>query len=126
MNKPEVGQELWQTNMRHRAKNDDPPQPVTVVKVGRKYFTTATKDKYSFEVEYHVDNWMEKSSFMPNHYLYTSLQAWEDQKEATEITSFLRNFFSYGQAALPLETLRQIKALCTPEEQRQPSGNETI
>lgn len=112
MNKPKVGDKLFSLNVGNRARYS--PQeltPVTVEKVGRKYFYCTT-GKHSHQTRYNINNWIEATGFTPTSKLYKSKQQWEDEKESKEICSLIKESFEYGRnkKSLPLAALRRIKA----------------
>ena len=112
--KPTLGQRLFTLNVGNRARNC--PQvltPVIVSKVGRKYFTTQTDDRWKQEREFHVEDWREKTIYARDYALYVSEQEYADEKEERMICEIIRRAFEHGRnhPKLSLETLRKIDAL---------------
>lgn len=110
---PVVGQTLYSLNSgnysRHKPKV---LTPVTVTKVGRKYFTCAPLDRLWDATEFHLFNWREKTEYSANQVLYASEQEWQDEKEAAEISGRIYEAFPYGRNiySVPLPALREIDA----------------
>jgi len=108
--KPEVGQTLYSLNVgnsaRHRAQE---LTPVTVTKVGRKYFT-CVKEGWNHGTQYHIDSWYEKTEYSSNTVLYQHAFQWEDEKECVELARKIEEAFSYRGTArnLPVGELRKI------------------
>lgn len=107
-----VGMRLFSLNIGNAARRS--PQvltPVVVSKVGRKYFTVKTDDKYGFETEYRLDDWGENTGgYCANSKLYTSEQELADESESHNLCSKIADVFKYGNNTknLNLETLRLI------------------
>jgi len=107
--KPVVGQVIYEL---HRQELT----PVIVRKVGYKYFTCGFVDasEYSYR-EYHIDDWSEKTRYMPDTYLYESVQEYEDEKEHNALLREVREVFvGYSTKDLSLEQLRAIKEIISP------------
>lgn len=107
--KPTVGQTLYSLNIGNSARGT--PQvltPVIVTKVGRKYFTVGEDWQ---AVEYHIENWRQKTDYSATSYLYESEKEYHDEKEAAQILDMLRDTFQYRMRAgnIPLEKLRAIR-----------------
>lgn len=117
MNKrtPVLGETLYSLNIGNAAWGKTPQvlTPVTVTKVGRKYFKCKPEGKYWSEVEYHLEDWSEHSNYSPNSKLYETQQEWEDEKESNFLSQEISKNFSYIGVArkIPLEKLRAIKAI---------------
>ena len=112
-----VGRVLYSLNVGNAARNREQElTPVTVTKIGRKYFT-AKREGFSFETQYHLDDWREKSEYLENSRLYASAQEWEDEKESKEICQRLGKLFQYGgnQELCSLEDLRKVAKLLNIE-----------
>lgn len=113
--KPILGETLYDLNIGNAARKPRVQEltPVTVITVGRKYFTCAPSEgKYKPEMTYKIENWEQKTENCRDHKLYETAQEWEDEREAAEIHAELRaEFNQYGKCAVPLETLRAIKSL---------------
>lgn len=84
--------------------------PVTVTKVGRKYFTVSLDPKSRFGTEHRVEDWSEKTDYTASTVLYESEQQWADEKESCELCGKISNAFHYGRnnKNLNLEKLRLI------------------
>lgn len=109
-----VGMKLWSLNVGNNARHR--PQvltPVTVAKVGRKYFTTVTTGPYVLEVEYAIDTWKQRGEYAASSKLYENEQAWLDEKEAASLCSKIGSAFEYGQNRrnLGIDALRTISKL---------------
>lgn len=114
---PTVGQILYSLNVGNAARRTEQKlTPVTVVKVGRKYFTCVPVGSESYRylnTEYHLEDWREKSEFTPNSALYESEQEWLDKKERSRICKMLREVFSgeYSCRHISLDDLRSIESV---------------
>jgi hypothetical protein len=109
--KPVVGQELFVLNIGNAARWEAQElRPVSVVEVGKKYFTVETADQYKFKTRFHIDTWSEKTNRSPCYCLYETAQEWEDQKEANALLSAIRKeyFDIYSRTRLSLQQLRKI------------------
>jgi len=109
--KPKVGDKLfllvsgWNTTRETREAE--------VTKVGRKYFICD-------EIEFHIDNWQQKTEFIPRYRLYRNRQEWADEKRMDELTDKIKKRFSpYGNMDLTLNQLEAIAQIIWPEEQSQ-------
>lgn len=109
-----VGQKLFSLNVgnaaRHRVQI---LTPVVVTKVGRKYFTVKTDDKYGFETEYNLEDWEENTEYTRNSVLYETEQQWYDEKELGAICQHISKAFEHGrnQRNLSIGTIRAISEL---------------
>ena len=114
-NRPVIGQVLFSLAVGNAARRHNEPVVTTikVSKIGRKYFTCVTDDKYKWERIYHLDNWREKTDCSPNSKLYESEQAILDEFEASKLYQKIKyDFFdSYRSSLIPLEKLKQIKEI---------------
>ena len=115
--KPIVGERLYTLNIgnnaRHRAQV---LTPVTVAKVGRKYFTVIRVGEWQLATEFYIEDWRERTGgYSANHALYETEQEWADEKEATALCRTIGNAFEYGRNVnrVSLETLRMIAAKIT-------------
>lgn len=111
--KPAVGQILYSLNIGNAARHcEQILTPVTVTKVGRKYFT-CIKNGFSFGIDYHLDTWREKTGYSASSILYESEQSWIDEKDARVICKFIAQSFEYGlnKLSLSLPTLRGIERM---------------
>lgn len=111
---PKVGQTLYSLNIGNAARHS--PQvltPVSVNNVGRKYFTVKHPDYSWRELEYHLEDWREKTDYSPNSALYGTPKDWEDEKEASEILDFVwkKSDSLRRSNTLSIETLRAIRDL---------------
>lgn len=115
MNTPEIGQTLYSRNTGSAARHSPSIlTPVTVIKVGRKYFTCAPAGQESHEwrhSRFHLDTWRQETEYSPTECLYRSPQEWEDEKEASAINEKLRRHFQHGNSKLSLSALRQIASI---------------
>jgi hypothetical protein len=112
MEKPKVGQKLYSLNVGNAARHTESKlTEVVVKKVGRKYFTCGVEDKTFFDIQYHLDNWREKTDYSPVSRLYKGPQDYEDEKEAQAICKFVGDYFKYGDnpARIPLSILKGFK-----------------
>lgn len=111
--KPQVGQKLFLLNVGNNARRV--PQvltPATVTKVGRKYFTVARDAHRGWEIDFHLESWIEKTEYSPGWAIYLSEQEWEDEEEASRLYDEIQRLaFDSFRPVLPLETLRKIRAL---------------
>lgn len=111
--KPEVGQTLYSLNIGNAARNREQIlTPVTVVKVGRKYFT-CSKEGSRLETQYRIDGWIENTEYTANSCLYESVQEWEDEKEHNSIYQKIKNkyFSTFGSKKISLDSLRKINEI---------------
>lgn len=107
--KPIVGETLYLRRI-HRGGDKIPLSPVTVFKVGRRYFTIKIEDWN--EVQFEIDTWVQSSKWNPDYVLYETEQEYLNTIERSRILSILRyEFGSFGDTLLPFETLRQIRDL---------------
>lgn len=116
MKKPKVGQTLYSLNIGNATRNRKQKlTPVTVTKVGRKYFTCAKTGLERYGTQYHLSNWKEKTNYSPDSYLYEDPQIWKDEKEAAELCDRIRKAFDYSinKVELPLDDLRKIDRIIT-------------
>lgn len=66
--------------------------PVTVIKVGRKFFTV-TGGKWAMEVQFHLEDWKQVTEYMPTHYLYESKEAYDTETKREERVGKVTRFF---------------------------------
>jgi len=110
MDKIKVGQKLFSLNVGNAARWAKPVMtPVTVIKVGRKYFTTRHDgvNKEWTDTQYHITNWAEKSNYSATSMLYGTLQDYSDEQETNELHNKIRETFGYRNE-LSLNTLKLI------------------
>jgi hypothetical protein len=113
--KPQVGDVLYSLNVGNACNRFAPPMltPVTVTKVGRKYFTAGEGYRAA---EYSLENWRQKTNYSATSVLYPDVKTWEDQRDRNLILAFLsQQFGTWSYPKLTLETLRAIKALIDNE-----------
>lgn len=94
--KPFVGQILYSLNINNAARNGEQKlTPVTVTKIGRKYFECARQDGGA-KVEYHLDTWAENIGNGPcrNSELYETVDEWEREKLITKAVKLFKSEFS--------------------------------
>ena len=112
--KPEVGQTLYSLPVGNAARRRVATlTPVTVIKVGRKYFTTAKEqhiDSHWMHTKYHLDTWVEKTEYCPDSCLYLSHNELADERESIKLTQTISAAFgiSSNRKHLRLESLKQI------------------
>lgn len=113
MKPPILGSTLWLLNIGNAARHT--PQkftPVTVLTVGRKYFTVGEPGgPKHLHVTFHLEHWREKSEYSANHACYPNPESWENEKEAAEINDLLRKTFQYSGSKLTLDQLRRMKTI---------------
>lgn len=113
---PKVGDILWDKAVGNAARRLKEPKitEVEVVKVGKKYFTCATRDQWKIQTIYEVtkDGWEEKTNYSPEHRLYPSKEAIQDEAEAIRLFDTLRcDVFGKYTCRLSLQALREIYAV---------------
>jgi len=110
--KPKVGQILHSLNVGNAARYGRVQSltPVTVTKVGRKYFYCKVGNY--LETQYHLKTWWENSPNISSE-LYLSPQAWEEAKETDKICKYISSSFKYGRNMkdLNFKTLQDIEKL---------------
>ena len=81
-----------------------------VASVGRKYVTVAMQ---GHEMEFEITSGAQKTDYSPTHWLWASMQAFEDSREALRLHREIRDFFELlaPKAKLDLEQLRRVKAI---------------
>lgn len=109
---PEVGQRLFVVTCGYRVTDPSTKAYETVLKVGRKYFTTAEEGhpEHMWNV-WHLDTWREKCDYSSRHSIYPNREAWELEKEHCELSEALRKLFYYASTPFDLDQLRRIKAI---------------
>lgn len=108
---PKVGEVLYSLNVGNAARRvEQKLTPVTVTKVGRKYFETGSGYRPD---RYHISDWrQENGGFSATSCLYESEQAWEDEKESVQIIVKIRDLFNgFGGPKYSLDQLRRIKTI---------------
>lgn len=108
--KPEVGQTVYRLPVGNAARREAKVlTPVTVKKVGRKYFCAGDG---CFERQYHIDDWTENSGdYIADYRLFASEQEYADEMERGELFGEIRAVFERGgRRNISLQVLRDIKA----------------
>lgn len=109
---PSVGDTVWLLNVGNAARyTEQKLHPETVVKVGRKYFTTAEAGRAEHMWHtFHLDSWWEKTEYSANWRVYASPGEYEMEKERTFLLEEFRRLFD-RKPGLDLDQLRRIKAI---------------
>lgn len=106
--KPIKGETLYLRNVnRHSHADCDPPKPVIVDSVGRKYFTIG-------RLKFNIETWRETT--LPGYYyLYETLEEWQQRVEFDklwgELTGIMRNYIP--STSFTLDQLRRVHAILT-------------
>ena len=111
---PTVGQTLYMLNIGNRTRYAPPVlRPVTVTKVGRKWFDVKRQDNYWNPPKFSIETWREKTEYSANYCLYASEQDYADSKEAATLAQAIEYRIRRGSRVdeLPLASLRQIVQL---------------
>ncbi len=113
--KPVIGQVLYRLRSSWAGRQDAviALEPVTVVKVGHKYFTIESEDSCVAQV-YDLETWSEKTEFTSRFQLYASEQEYKDELEHSAICKEIYEAFNWHsnmKGKISLEALRQIKAI---------------
>jgi hypothetical protein len=115
---PMVGQKLYSLPAGNAARGVKRKlKPVTVSKVGRKYFYCDHFKDDPFPTRYYLDTWKQESGgFSPTSFLYASEAEYEEEKEAFAIAGTLCKSFEYGQNRLNVSftDLRKIADILKP------------
>jgi len=110
--KPKIGQILYSLNVGNAARygREQKLTPVTVTKVGRKYFYCKVGNY--LETQYHLKTWEETGQNIGS-VLYLNAEEWEDAKEADRICYFIAKSFGSNQNMkdLNFKTLQDIEKL---------------
>jgi hypothetical protein len=77
MRTPEIGDELYLVDSGNRARNGVKHRSCKVIGVGRKYFTVAWSSGWT--EQFLLENWRQKTNYMPDYVLYESKQVYEDE-----------------------------------------------
>lgn len=115
-NKPKIGAVLYIVNIGNELRRGTKQviSPVTVSKVGRKYFEVTSTRYHGTDTKFDIDTWGQVSDYCSNWHLYASEKEWLDQVESTDLTDNIRKFFNtWGADKLTLESLRIIHAEIT-------------
>jgi len=110
--KPKIGQILQSLNVGNAARygREQKLTPVTVMKVGRKYFYC--KEGGYCETRYDLKTWEETGQNIGS-VLYLNAEEWEIEKETIKICKFLSSSFKYGRnvKGINYKTLQDIEKL---------------
>lgn len=112
--KPEVGQTLYSLAIGHAARrNGCEITPVTVMKIGRKYFYAAReswKDSERMWTKYNLSDWREVTEYSANSYLYSSMEEYENDILMKKMREKIDRKIRYG---MPLSlTKEQLQSIC--------------
>ena len=114
--KPKVGDALWIGYSGNAARvHGDDGFPVTVEKVGRKYFTVKGCQSGVFVEQFHLDDWRQKTEFTPDYELFQTEQEWKDKIRSAELVKRIRNYMGCFGPDFTLDQLEQIAAIMFPE-----------
>lgn len=108
--KPIIGQIVYSLNVGKAAGNTTQElTEETVIKVGRKYFTTK---RAGFETEYHLEDWREKSGeYIASWVLYESVKERDDERDGADMSFRIGKAFAV-HSSLPKDvTLDQVKRI---------------
>jgi len=110
--KPKIGQILYSLNVGNAARygREQKLTPVTVTKVGRKYFYCKVGNY--LETQYHLKTWKDTGQNIGS-VLYLNAEEWEIEKETIKICKFLSSSFNYGRnvKGINYKTLQDIEKL---------------
>ena len=128
MEKPKVGQVLYELNIGNAAQyRQQKLTPVEVVKVGVKYFTCRPIGKTGMwqETKYHLTDWREKTDYSPASKLYVSETAYQEECEGNIICRDICKMFGYDWYAKRVSfiDLKKIDEILKPYKER--TGSET-
>lgn len=124
MKVPVKGQILYSLNIgnavRHRKQE---LTPVTVMKVGRKYFYCAKESYENIEgcwIKYDMETWRNVSDYSATSQIYSSAAEWENKKELENMTQEIRNILgSYGSFNISETKIRAIYKILTEEDKNE-------
>ena len=114
--KPKVGQTLYSLNVGNASRGRKSElTPVVVTKVDRKYFTAG---KGYRPLRFHLSDWSQKSDYTASSRLYETEQDYIEEKERSEICTFIGEAFKNGRTSkdLTLSVLRSIRDLINEYE----------
>ena len=122
MKKIHLGATLYSLNIGNAARNvEQVLTPVTVNKVGRKYFTTRNIDDSSgySDTQYYLSTWEEKSDYSAKSQLWESKEEYEDSIVAKKICHKLWKEFEYGRNKnnVSIEILKKIERLLEKQDE---------
>jgi hypothetical protein len=114
MNKPVVGQKMFKLNIGNNVRRV--PQCLTEVivsKVGRKYFSVIEDGRPFTEIQFSIEDRIEKTEYSAGWCIYESAKEYEDEKESSSICREIKESFEYGnnRKKLSLHALRKIKEI---------------
>ena len=117
MRKPKVGEKLFLVDAGNRIRRGLGEQRECVVsKVGRKYFYVKETDDSWSEIQFYIEDWVEKTDFTRSYKLYENRQVWEDDIIAHKYRDLLRHTFDYGGSGKftldQLQKAAEILGLC--------------
>ena len=105
----EVGQAVV---ISHQPRHHIPPttRAGTVTGVGRKYVMVTMQ---GHEMEFVIASGAQKTDYSPTHWVWKSMQAFEDSQEVLRLHREIRNVFEplAPRVKLDLEQLRRVKAI---------------
>ena len=115
--KPVVREKLFCLAVGNLARNNkNDIRPVIVTSVGHKYFKCQEEGKdRSFEIQYHIDTWLEKADGCVDHKLYESMQEWLDETEKGKLDSKFCESFKYYRSNFTIEQLRAVDKILFPK-----------
>lgn len=107
--KVQAGQKVWIVDANYRGQKSEPKE-VTVLSVGRKYFTI---DDH-FKTQFLIENGIEKSEGNYKSMAYESLNEILEEKEYGQLRDKMRGVFAgFGRLNLSLDQLRKINEIIT-------------
>jgi len=111
--KPKSGQRLFLLNIGNAARRcPSVLKPATVKSVGRKYFFVSLDDYSVWTIQFHLDDWRQKTDYSTDYAIYATEQEYADEVEKGKLAAVLRETFSHcGRTRFSLETLRAVAAL---------------
>lgn len=121
--KPQVGETLYSLNIGNAARRvEQTLTPMTVLTVGRKYFTVAERDHpHRKPVKFDLKTWRQVTEYSADHRLYRDPQEWVDETARATACARLYEAFEARQNRenLPLSTLAHLVEVV---EGRQPAA----
>ena len=115
MSKPKVGDIIYSLNVGNAARNREQKlTPVTVSKVGRKYFYIKVGWRM---MKYCLDSWSESCDYSVTTKLYKTEQQWLDESEIGKTCKFIYESFEWSKnkSNLSLDALREIRRIIEEE-----------
>jgi len=106
--KPILGETLFITDAGNRARynKDQVPRPVSVTKVGSKYFEVTECGR---NIVFLIENWHQKSDFVADYSIWESHEKYEEYKERNKLIVEIEYYKHWS--GVSLEVLREIKRL---------------